>query len=319
MLRNLNFIGQAGASDNLEANLMYWLNYNLLNTGAFFNIYLSTSGSYGGVVEPARLRLSNDRQYTSGRVWESFRKQWVWQSGIDCEVQPIQISGVYVNNVFRPASGVGPHAFEVDYPNGRIIFDTAISTSSTVKVEYSCNYYQIYNADSPSWLELQRNSFRVDDSAFLQSASGFWAKPAQKRIQMPAIVIQSTPIMEKTPYQLGNFDHYHNQDFRFYVLTESNKDLKWMIDLITGQNEELHNCFDVNKLWLSGVYPLDMETGSLNNATFNYPTLVSNFSWQRPWSFKKFRGWMPEGISNQNSSRPIFSATIQATIETFLH
>lgn len=317
MLRNISYIGQAGISEQLEANILYWLNYNLLNTGAFFNITLPTSGSYGG--EATRLRLSNDRNYTSGKVWEGNRKQWVWQDGLDTNAQPIQISGVYVNNIFRPASGVGPYAFDIDYPNGRIIFDTAIATSSVVKVEHSYNYYQVQNADTPWWLDLQRNSFRIDDASFLISSSGYWAKPPQKRIQMPSIVVQATPEMTKTPYQLGNFDCFHSQEYRFYILTESNHDLKWIIDFITGQNEQLNPAFDLNKLWLSGVYPINIVDGTLNNATMNYPSLVNNFPLNNVWSFKKFRGWIPDGVIGQNSNKPVFSAVIQATIETFLH
>lgn len=315
MLRNVTYIGESTVSDNLETNIMYWLNYNLLNTCAFFNIQLSSSGSYGG--EASRLRLSRDSSYTVGRVWEGFRKQWVWQSGIEASAQPINISGVYVNNVFRPASGVGPYAFQVDYPNGRIIFDSAISTSAVVKVEHSINYYQIYNTDSPWWQDVHRNSFRLDDSAFLVSSSGFWAKPPEKRVQLPAIVVQTTPVMNKTPYQIGNLSHIHQQDFRFYILAESNRDLKWIVDTITGQNEEQHACFDTNKLWQSGVYPLNIN-GSLNNATMNYPDLVRNYPWNRNWHFVKFKGWLPEGLTGQNANLPIFSAVIQATVETFL-
>lgn len=316
-LRNLTYFGESTISDNIETNLIYWLNYNLLNTGAFFNINISTSGSYGG--EFSRLRLSNDRNYTSGQVWESPRKQWVWQSSIESSVQPISISGLFVNNIFRPSSGIGPYSFEIDYPNGRVIFNNAIPTTSVVKMEYSFNYFQLYNSDNPWWLDLQRNSFRIDDSSFLISSSGFWAKPPQKRIQMPAIVVQATPEMKKIPYNIGNLDCFHEQDFRFYILTESNRDLKWVIDMITGQNEQLHPAFDTNKLWLSGVYPIDMENGSLNVATSNYPTLIDDFPLNNVWSFKKFRGTYTDGIVGQNSNRPLFTAMIQATIETFLH
>lgn len=317
MLRNISFYGESTASDNLENNIIAWLNYNLLETGAFYNIRISTSGSYDG--EPCRLRLSNDRNFEDGQCWESFRKQWVWQSGINFSTQPIQISGVFVNNVFRPATGVGPYAFDIDYPNGRIVFTSGISTSSVVKMEYSAQHYHIYNADSPIWLNLQRNSFRIDDTSFLITQSGFWAIPVTKRLQLPAIIVQSVPNMTKTPYQLGNLTHQNAQDFRFYFLTETNADLKWICDLITGQNEQDNRAFDTNVLRASGVYPINMETGSLNPSTMNYPELAQRFSWGRPWGFRKFRGWIPEGIEGQNSKIPVFSAIIQATVETWLN
>lgn len=316
-LREVHFIGQSTPSDNIENNILSYLNWELLGACAYVNVNVSTSGSYGG--DASRLKLSNAPGYTSGRVWESFRKQWVWQSGTECSsAQPIAVSGVYVNGTFQPATGVGPYSFKIDYPNGRVIFDTAISRTATVKAGYSFNYYQLYNSDSPIWRDIQRNSFRVDDSSFLITSSGFWARPVENRLQLPAVIIQATPeIVKKTPYQIGSLVNLTEQNYRFYIITETNRDLKWITDAITCQNEEMHHTFDTNAMWLSGVYPLNMETGSLNNAALNYPDLVSNFGNNNFWSFRKFRGYIPEGFGKE-STAPLFFASIISTVETML-
>ena len=94
--------------------------------------------------------------------------------------------------------------------------------------------------------------------------------------------------------------------------------LKWVTDFITGQNEELHNSFDTNKLWSSGVYPISID-GSLNPTTMNYPDLVNNFSWLRTWSFENFRGWLPEGMVGQSSNLPLFVGIIEANVQTYLN
>ena len=324
-LRNIQYIGQAGASEQLEANILSYFNWNFLNTYAFANVNIASSGNYGG--SASQLRMAANPSYTDGQVWESYRKQWVWQSGTECTSQPIQISGVYVNNIFLPATGVGPYKFSIDYPNGRVIFDTAIATTSTVKAEYSYNYIQTYNADSPWWREVQRNSLRVDDSSFLNKASGTWQRTPEQRVQLPAVVFQATPNMSKIPFQLGDHSHIHEQEVRCYIITETNRDLKWIVDSITGQYDSIIPAFNINTLFLSGVYPINMDNGSLNSSTMDYPDLVRNFSWNRPIRFKKVSGWIPEGVKNSsdiggfisNVETPIFSAVIQLSLETYLN
>lgn len=316
-LRNVKYIGESTVSDNLEANIISFFNWGFLNTCAFGNILLGTSGNYGAV-SASTLRRASNSAYTDGQVWEGFRKQWVWQSGTECPTQPINISGVYVNNAFKPASGVGPFSFNIDYPNGRIIFNSPISTSSKVKVEHSYNYIQLYNSDCPWWKDVQRNSYRIDDTFFSNTTEGIWAESPDRRIQLPAIIFQSTPIIEKEPYEIGNHSHYHRQQIRCYVITETNRDLKWISDVIAGQYEQMIGAFDANELYTSGVYPINMDTGSLNSATMNYPDLVNKYSWNRPIRFLKLTGWIPEGLSN-TSSVPIFSAVLQLTLETYLN
>lgn len=313
-LLNVRYIGESTISDNLENNIVGWLNYSLLTTSAFFNIPLATSGSHGG--NASRLRLASNPSYTNGQVWESFRKQWIWQSGIENTIQPIQVSGVYVNGAFKPSSGVGPYAHKIDYPNGRVVFNSAISTSSSVTMEYSCNYYQIYNVDSPWWRDVQRNSFRIDDSTFLTSASGFWAKPPEMRVQLPAIIVQATQRTKSIPYQIGDLTQIQQQDFKFYIITETNRDLKWICDVIRGQTDANHALFDSNKLMSSGVYPINMDTGTLNPTTMNYPDLVKNYPANKVWNFKKVQG-NSTNTARDIGSAPIFTAVLDCTIETW--
>lgn len=289
--RNVTLIGQPLISDNIETNLAAYFQWNLLGVSAFGNISYGSSGSYGGLA--SRLRLSNHPGYTNGQVWEGFRKQWVWQSGVGSNVQPVQISGVKVNGTFHPTSGVGAFAHKIDYPNGRVIFTSPISTSATVLAEFSYNYYQIYNADNPWWSTVQRNSFRVDDASFLISASGVWSDPPEKRIQLPALFIEATANCNKIPYNIGSHAHWHNQEVKIHILTETRQDMKWMVDVINGQYDGIVTMFDKGKMIVSGVYPINLADGSLSSATRNYPDLVANypFTSNRDIQFKDFRSF----------------------------
>ena len=85
---------------------------------------------------------------------------------------PIEISGVYIDSTLQ-ATGDATYGHHYNYPLGRVVFDTAIPTTSTVQLEYSYRNVQTYIADqAPWWDELQYNSMRVDDSTFSQSLIG---------------------------------------------------------------------------------------------------------------------------------------------------
>jgi hypothetical protein len=317
--RNVSKVGQPLISDNIEANLAAYLQWNLLGTCAFSNVNYNTSGSYGGLA--SKLRLAKHSNYTNGQVWEGFRKQWIWQSGIDASVQPINISGVKVNGTFHPTSGVGAFAHTIDYPNGRIIFNSAISQSATVLVEYSYNYYQVYTADNPWWSQFQRNSFRVDDSAFLTSASGVWNKPPEQRVQLPALIVEATPNMHKTPYNIGSHMHWHKQEVKIHVVTETRQDLKWATDVITGQYDGVINMFDKAQMIVSGVYPINLTDGSLSSSLRNYPDILNNYPLRRELQMKDYRSF----DNNQylidileKRTIPFYYTTIRFQAETLL-
>lgn len=318
--RNVSKVGQPLVSDNIEANLVAYLNWNLCGVSAFGNVYYANSGSYGGLA--SRLRPAVNNNYTNGQVWEGFRKQWIWQTGIAASTQPINISGVKVNGTFYPLSGVGAYAHKIDYPNGRIIFNNPISTTATVLAEYSYNYYQIYTADNPWWSEIQRNSFRVDDSSFLISSSGFWSRPPEQRIQLPAIIVEATPNFQKTPYNLGSHQHQHSQEVKFHILTETRQDMKWAVDVLGGQYDGVLNMFDKAQMIVSGVYPINMSDGSLSSSTRNYPDILDNFPLHKELRFTEFRGFNNnQYLINvlEKQAIPFYYSLVRTNVETMLN
>jgi hypothetical protein len=87
---NLNKIANVGDStitSLIKDNTIEFFNWAIINNGGFFNINIPTSGHYGG--DKHNLRLVDDPRYTSGQVWEGFRSNWVWASGLECETQPL--------------------------------------------------------------------------------------------------------------------------------------------------------------------------------------------------------------------------------------
>jgi len=309
-LKGVTQIGEATLSEQLYANISTFFNWGLLGVGSFFNITRPSSGTYGG--DYSTLSLRHDRNYTLGRVWESAIHDWVWESGIEYNTQPISISGVYVNNVFYPSSGTGTYAHIINYPLGQVIFNNPIATGSVVSLEYSHRYFHFYTADTPGAKEIMFNSFRVDDSHFSQPESGVWNIMSQNRIELPAVILEVVPKQKMVGLQLGG-GQWVSRDILFHVLAESVSDRDKIFDIITYQKDKTILSFDKNALITDNKFPLDSD-GSLVSGAINYPEMV-NPTGQYFWKKLLFENFVSQDVP---STPPLFRATIRGTIKTDL-
>ncbi len=266
-------IGAANLEQQLEANLVAFLDYANLSIGGFFNAYRNVSTAYSGY--QSRLRLCDDTRFAKGRVWESARSNWVWEPSIQYGTQPIQISGVYINNTFYPPSALG---YYINYPLGRVVFNNPLPTNSRVEVEYSYKYYNAYSAGLQWFRSLMNDSFRVDDYQFNQYGSGRWSLFSDSRAQFPAIFPYIVPRNRWEPKQLGG-GSYCWQDVLFYVFAETTTDRDNIMDILSYQKEQKIFFFDKNKVLANKAYPLDMNGSLQTGVVMNYPQLVNSYLW----------------------------------------
>jgi len=161
-------IGDVSITEAIEDNLISYIDWCFLQMGAFFNVEIPSSGAYGGNLNT--LRPVDDPRYTDGQIWESYRQNWVWESGLQTSTQPINISGVFINNTFLPRGS----GYSIDYKHGQLIFDTPRSITSNVKLAYSHKWINVVGASEVPWFRTgQTRSFRVDDSNF--SVGSVWS------------------------------------------------------------------------------------------------------------------------------------------------
>lgn len=275
-LKSVSNISDILLSKSLELNLSAHFQWGLLGIGGFFNINVPTSGAYGG--DQSRLRLvTEDSNYTSGRVWEGFRSDWVWETGVEYPYQPIHVSGVWVNSVFYPTvSTTGAYAHHVEYPAGRVVFNSAIATNSTVQASYSFRYVHFTHGSVPWWRQVQTRSLRNDDAHFLTQGSGAWSLLSQNRIQLPAVIVDAAPNCRTSAvgYELGSMVAIRSQDVMFHILAEEPDTAKNLHDLIISQNEKSIFLFDVNQVYASGALPLDSNGTPVSGVMKMYPDLV---------------------------------------------
>jgi len=262
----------------LENNLKMWLDWSLLNIGAWSNA-TGYSGTYYG--HPSKLRWVNDTSYTSGQVWQSNRKEWIWETGVNFNTSynPFDITGVNVSG-----SGVPAGSYYVNYPLGRVVFTGfAVNTGANVTLNYSYRNVQVYKADdAPWWKELQYRSFDSADTHFTQDIrTGDWSIGGHQRIQLPAIVLEAVPRGRSKGYELGNSALDVEQDVLFHVLADNRRTRNDLISILSLQNDKYIWLFDSNIINSGQNFPLDAKGSRVK--TLNYPDLVSEtgFRWRK--------------------------------------
>lgn len=252
----------------LEMNVINFFDWGFINKDAFYNVRIPSSGAYGG--DYSRLRPVRDARYTNGKVWEAARLNWVWESGLDSSQQPISISGVFVNSTFHPASG---NTFYIDYPNGRVVFNTAISETATVKAEYSYKWINvIHSEDVPFLRKIQQESFRVDNANFL-SGSGDYISYGQTRLQLPFVAVEVADGNYKG-YQIGG-SQWCYKTLKFYVVAEDGMSNR-IADVISQQNDKTIYLYDTNLVGEANRFPLTF-LGTVASGALTYPDMLNNY------------------------------------------
>lgn len=267
--KGVTAIGDYSSAEQIKTNLVHFLNWSFLEIGAYFNIYIPQSGAYGG--DESRLRMVSDPYYTDGQVWEGFRSNWVWESGVNQSIEPIQVSGVFVDNTFFDVTDGN---ITVDYLNGRIIFDTAQSSSAVVRAEHSPRWISVYDANDVPWYrQTQYSSQRIDTKFFL-TGSGDRHSLAQTRVQLPAIVVEMGN-SDSEPYSIG-FGHNIYEDVTFHVISQHGPDAERIADILFKQGANTGKTifgFDLDLVRESGAFPLNYQ-GAIASGAKTFPELV---------------------------------------------
>jgi len=263
-------------SENLLGGTLEFCKWAALEVGGYQNIPLELSGIYGG--NRSQLRPAYDPRYTNGQVWEGFRSDWVWESGVSCTPPPIPISGVYINNSFHPVSGTD---YYIDYPNGRVIFNSAISTSAVVKTSFSHRTVNFISSDNIPISDILFGSYHVENTDFLTAASGSRSQLGDLKRQLPLVALQINTGKNYEPYEIGG-GQYVVTNGTFYVLAESEPDKTALVDLITLQNEKTYWIPNFAQIKDSGVFPYNYNyRGELVDSPIEYPNLIDNYQWRK--------------------------------------
>jgi hypothetical protein len=273
-LFHIENFGRTQPTNELENNLKMFLDWGLIQKRAWVDVAYSDADIYGGrydVLKPLR----DVAGYDDGQVWQTIRRELAYEEDTDfAPNDPTDITEVKVNG------SVVTTGFNVDYPGGRVFFDTALNLSDTVQMEYSYRYIQVSKAHDSPWLrELQFMSTRADNIQWTQLGNtdlGEWTIGTHKRIQLPAIVIESTSSGVAQPYEVGNNTLRLMRDVYFHIFAETHHDRNDALDVVSLQTDRTLKLFDTDLVISNGLYPLDYRGYKVNSNT--YEDIVANDS-----------------------------------------
>ena len=278
-LRGFDHYGQPSLTNQLESNLKSYLDWSLLRKGAWQNVTTGTVSPFGG--RPADLHEVNDRNYSADTVFQSIRKDWIWESGVNYSsptggaFNPLTVQ-VYLDNTAINTGTVGA-THHINYTLGRVVFDSP--QTATVKAKYSYRKVQVYLADDINWwFEVQYDTFNTADTQWSQNlASGDYSLASTNRIQLPAIVIEPLKTSSAKPYELGGLTKFNKQDVIFHVIAEDRYTRNNLADYLRLQEEKTIILYDTVAVANGGYFPLD-ERGMVVSNPIIYPDIVNNSS-----------------------------------------
>lgn len=268
VLKGISDFYNDSISDTLLYNLQQWLSYGLIEKGAYTVVAFnqSTSGY-------TTLKRSYDERYSgAGRVYEGLGPSWVWQSGVSVPtgyIAPFNVSGVYVDDSYYPLDTTGSYSHVVDYANGRIIFNNAISSTKTVKCEYVMNDVAVYLTSGPQWRIIMDQYISKFNNLNTLQPSGMASVLKDNRVWLPCVAID---IQERTQtgLQLGGGTVCNFAAF-YHIFADTAFANRALIDIINDQEEKKLILFDVN----NSPFPLG-SSGNLVSGAKTYLDLIND-------------------------------------------
>jgi len=278
VFQGLNSISEDMLLNILEANFKSFFDWAFLNLGAWFDAEINEYTINSSTVQQSQLFPVVDESYADGQVWQGIRKDWVYETGCNPSNSPISITQLTVDGTAMPYPGGG---FSVNYPDGRVVFDSPVGVGSTVLMEYSYRNIQVYRAsDAPWFSEIQYNTYDNSNLDILRMEDGNWSIGGNQRVQLPAIVIDPISRSNSTPYQIGSRELVVSQDIGFYVLAETKNERNKLLDILRLQQGVTINLYDTNSVSQAEVYPLTPGLDKNPNGLM-YPDLVEQFPYKK--------------------------------------
>lgn len=275
----ITFCGINSITDDLllnvtEANFKSFFDWAFLNIGAWFDAEQNEYTINSSSVQQSQLLPVADENYIDGQVWQGIRKDWVYERDCHPTESPILINGLTLDGVFKTYPNGD---FTINYPEGRVIFNNPISISSTVLMNYSYRYVQVYRASDAEWFsEIQYGSYNNANPDIQRMEDGNWSIAGNHRIQLPAIIIDPISRSNSLPYEIGSRELIINQDIGFYVIAETKNERNKLLDILRMQQGLTLRFYDTKLAAQNQDYPL---TDSLdkNPSGLNYPGLVETY------------------------------------------
>lgn len=252
------------ASDNLVWGLKAWIDYSLLETGAFTNVRFSNPDTSGYT----SLKRVHDDRYNDGQIWDSLGPSWIWENDIIPigQTAPYIPSGLHVNNQFIMPNH-STSGYKMNFREGQIIFNSPFSAATNVQLEYSFPNIATYLVDSQQWKTILQQYTEKFETEQQLSPSGMASTLKEKRVWLPSIIIE---VQNRTNagFELGGSD-LNQFTVGFHIFSDSAFSNRRLLDILGNQYQKTLVLFDLEKI----PFPYNYD-GTLNPSGVTYPNLA---------------------------------------------
>ncbi len=251
-----------------ERNLKVFLDYSLFKMGAYENINadddkcvdLATLTRY---VPPTGTSLSITYK---NKIFVGKRQDWVWEN--DPEVSGTNVPpSVYINDSLEDSGN-----YEVDYPGGRVIFDSTVATSAAVTADYTFRIVQTHIVNQANWWKTIERDVYSEGYEFDTTIERILA---EHRVQLPSIIIHTYPSIRSEPYCLGTKARWFYNDVDFIICARTSQMKNKLVSILSLQHNLFITLFNSDDI---SQFPINCS-GALASSD-NYPDLVDTYPWK---------------------------------------
>lgn len=195
----------------------------------------------------------------------------------------ILATGGTINGVYNPllptiyVNGIENTDNTINYPHGKVVFDSALNNGDVVTATYSFRNVQTYISDQTPWIyELQYDTMDPSDLQWTQNLdSGNFSPNSSKRVQLPAILIETVNNGTSTPFQLGSLTARLKQDIICHVVSQNKFERNNITDILRKLHDKTIWLYDQYELGKRNYNSLNYD-GSVNSNGLVYKDIVQN-------------------------------------------
>ncbi len=270
---NLGGFGGYELTDQLLYNIKWWIDWGVLNNGAF-GIFQRGQDSFYDTTE-AELHSVPDERFVEGTIWEGAGREWVWESGISVtsgEIQPFRVSGIYFNGTFHSQASVsgGVLGHHIDYQNGRVIFDQPQNSNDIIEAEFTTRSVHVSFADNPEFKVIMLDALEE----FEQDLSPSGTPAREHQAWLPAIFIEVGEGRQRG-LQLGG-GQIKTRIINLHIFADNPSDRNLLKDWLDFQSRTSFVMADLNNI----TWPFD-RYGDIVPGITNWPNIAASFPGQK--------------------------------------
>lgn len=264
----------------LKSNLELWLNDLFIRNGLYSNISAAQLDIYSR--DLSVLVASNDPTFPiDNTVYQSAFKNWIHEEGVVATesgiLAPIVNSGIIVDGTFyATATTSGTYAHIIDFPNGRVVFDSPLAGSPVVTADFS---YKEVTVEFANRLNNENQPIRIETSLKDNPAqTGVDSYPTSDTRTLPAVFIDVLN-RKSSAYELGTRAAVADYFGVFHIWAREDFQRDLIEDILADEYRQV--LLGIN--FKTAPYPL-LSRGEKNPSFTSYAALANIYSshfWRR--------------------------------------